>query len=140
MILILQRFIERIYTYDVKKILNTRQHVWRSPKMILWMTIYSYYYDYPRDLGDCRIFIVGRIILMRLILQVVQLIGIFRSDISLSLTKIKLTIHQVLFQGSEFDSPPYDLCSNDFHREYLSYILRTTILQYILQNIHKNSF
>jgi hypothetical protein len=32
--------------------------------------------------------------LMRLIMQVVRLIGIFRADISLTLTKIKLKIHK----------------------------------------------
>jgi hypothetical protein len=45
---------------------------------------------------------------MMLILQVVRLIGIFRADISLTLTKIRLTIHKDQGQGSEFNSPPYD--------------------------------
>jgi hypothetical protein len=45
---------------------------------------------------------------MMLILQVVWLIGNFRADISLTLTKIKFTIHNDQGQGSEFDSPPYD--------------------------------
>jgi hypothetical protein len=49
-----------------------------------------------------------RIILIMLILQVVRLIGIFRGDISLTLTKIKLTIHKDQGQVSEFDPPPYD--------------------------------
>ena len=43
-----------------------------------------------------------------LILQVVRLIGIFRGDISLTLTKIKFTIHKDQGQVSEFDPPPYD--------------------------------
>jgi hypothetical protein len=43
-----------------------------------------------------------------LILQVVRLIGIFRGDISLTLTKIKLTIHKDDGQVSEFDPTPYD--------------------------------
>jgi hypothetical protein len=71
-----------------------------------------------------------------LILQVVRLIGIFGDDISLNLTtKIKVTIHKDPGQASEFDSPPYDwssLYSNDFHGEYLLYILCTTILQHTL--------
>jgi hypothetical protein len=49
-----------------------------------------------------------RIISMMLILQVVRLIGIFRADISLTLTKIKFTIHKDQGQVSEFDPPPYD--------------------------------
>jgi hypothetical protein len=43
-----------------------------------------------------------------LILQVVRLIGIFRGDISITLTKIKFTIHMDQGQVSEFDPPPYD--------------------------------
>jgi hypothetical protein len=45
---------------------------------------------------------------MMLILQVVRLIGIFRADISLTLTNIKFTIHKDQDQGSEFDSSPYN--------------------------------
>ena len=69
---------------------------------------------------------------MMLILQV---IGIFRADISLTLTKIKLKIHkdQVKVRSSiHLHTTEVQLCSNDFHGEYLSCILRTTILQHIL--------
>jgi hypothetical protein len=77
-------------------------------------------------------FINRRIILMMLILQVVRLIGIFRVDISLTLTKIKLTISKKFWSSIHLHITDVLLCSNDFHGEYLSCILHTTILQYIL--------
>jgi hypothetical protein len=40
-----------------------------------------------------------------LILQVVRLIGIVRGDISLTLTKIKLTIHNLTFQFITAQTP-----------------------------------
>ncbi len=52
--------------------------------------------------------VIRRIILIMLILQVVRLIGIFRANISLTMTKIKFTIHKDQVQVSEFDPPPYD--------------------------------
>jgi hypothetical protein len=72
---------------------------------------------------------------MRLILQVVWLIGIFRADISLTLTKKNLRFIRIRVKvrsSIHLHTTEVLLCSKDFHGEYLSYILCTTILQYIL--------